>query len=247
MGWTREMTIVSEAVQKAGEAVLHIARDTTADLEANRILKKALLENFPEDGWLSEETRDDLQRLAKKRLWVVDPIDGTKEFIRGLPEFSVSVALVEDGQPVIAAVYNPSTGEMFSAVRGEGSWLNGKPVRSDHVFTGRPVIVVSRTDAERGEFMLCEPHAEIRPVGSIAYKLALIAAGRADAVVSLSPKNEWDIAAGVLLVEEAGGRVTDREGRPFVFNRAKTLVNGVIAATARAYDHVRALIQAWTG
>lgn len=252
----RELNILCKAVRKAGEVILQVANDsfstaykenldpvTVADLEANRILRETLLGNFPDYGWLSEETCDHPERLTKKRVWIVDPIDGTKEFISGIPEFTVSVALVNEGCPMLASVYNPATGEFFTAIRGEGAWLNGNKIQANHPFRDRPVILASRSEIQRGEFQPFEPYAVIQPVGSIAYKLGLIAAGRADATFSLGPKNEWDIAAGVLLVEEAGGKVTDKEGMPFTFNRPNPLVNGIIAATKNTYRLTRALIE----
>jgi myo-inositol-1(or 4)-monophosphatase len=255
MLYTRELKTLRKAVVEAGQAVLRIAEEefkmtyklgmepvTTADFMANRILQDALIGKFPDYGWLSEETRDDLDRLNKKRVWIVDPIDGTKEFIRGIPEYAVSVALVEDGSPVLGVVYNPSGYELFTAIKGHGAWLNENPIRADYQFSGFPVVLGSRTEVHRGEFEPFLKSAVIRPTGSIAYKLALVAAGRADATFSLGHKNEWDIAAGVLLVKEAGGRVGDRDGYPLVFNRKRTLVNGVVAATSKAYPYVMNMI-----
>ncbi|MEM2567111.1 MAG: 3'(2'),5'-bisphosphate nucleotidase CysQ [Candidatus Bathyarchaeia archaeon] len=249
-------SVLCEVVQKAGEAVLQIADNgfstaykanqdpvTVADLEANRILREKLLRRFPDFGWLSEETQDNMERLKKKWVWVVDPIDGTKEFIDGIPEFTISVALVREGHPLIAAIYNPTTKELFTAMRGKGAWLNGNRIQANHILKDRPIILASRSEVKRGEFQPFEAYAIVKPVGSIAYKLSLVAAGRADATFSLGPKNEWDIAAGVLLVEEAGGRVTDKEGNPFKFNQPNTLVNGIIAATQDTYHLIRSMIE----
>lgn len=249
-------SVLCEVVQKTGEAVLQIADNgfstaykanqdpvTVADLEANRILREKLLRRFPNFGWLSEETQDNMERLKKKWVWVVDPIDGTKEFIDGIPEFTISVALVREGHPLIAAIYNPTTKELFTAMRGKGAWLNGNRIQANHILKDRPIILASRSEVKRGEFQPFEAYAIVKPVGSIAYKLSLVAAGRADATFSLGPKNEWDIAAGVLLVEEAGGRVTDKEGNPFKFNQPNTLVNGIIAATQDTYHLIRSMIE----
>ena len=215
---------------------------TWLDLEVNQILTKSILEAFPGDGWLSEETQDSSARFAKRRVWIVDPIDGTKELVSGIPEFAISVAFVEDGLPVLGAVFNPLTDEFFSSVRGEGAYLNGQRVSGTSATTDRLTILASRSEFRAGKFKPFEPHANIRPVGSIAYKLALVAAGKADATISLDPKNEWDIAAGVLLVLESGGRVTDKEGAALVFNQRNTLVSGVVAASAGAWKVVDRLI-----
>ncbi len=255
MLFARELETLRKVVVEAGQAVLRIAEEelkmtfklgmepvTTADFMANGILKDTLTGNFPDYGWLSEETRDDLDRLKKKRVWIVDPIDGTKEFISGIPEYTVSVALVEEGAPVLGVVYNPSRDELFTAVKGSGAWLNYFPIRADHPFSNFPVVLGSRSEVHRGEFEPFLTSADIRPVGSIAYKLALVAAGQADATFSLGHKNEWDIAAGVLLVQEAGGRVSDRDGKTFKFNRKRTLVDGVVAASNDAYGYINTLI-----
>lgn len=251
-----ELNILKEAVVEAGQAVLSIAREefkitfkmgtepvTTANIIANSILKDRLLGRFPQCGWLSEKTRNDPSRQKKKRAWIVNPIDGTKEFMCGIPEYSVSVALVEEGLPVLSAVYNPAEDLLFTAVKGQGAMLNGNPIRADHRMQQLPVVLASRSEISRGEFKQYESYAVIKPVGSIAYKLALVAAGRADAILSLGHKNEWDIAAGVLLVEEAGGKVTDSEGEPMFFNRGQTLVNGIIASTKEVYLYLTDLIE----
>jgi len=252
----RDLEVLKDRVLQAGQAIYQMAENgfetaykenkdpvTTADIEAERILKKGLLQALPEAGWLSEETRDDPVRLNRKQVWIVDPIDGTKEFVSGIPEYSISVALTENGQPVLAAVYNPATKELFSAAKGRGAWLNGESIKADYANSNKPVILASRSEIKRGEFESFEPFAEIRPCGSIAYKLALIAAGCADATFSLGPKNEWDIAAGVLLVAEAGGKATDKAGIPFIFNQNHTLVNGIVASSSRAYNQVQILIE----
>jgi len=249
------VTALEECIRQAGRTVLQMARDgfqtarkanqdpvTTADIAADRILKRSLLERLPEAGWLSEETRDDPARLAKSCLWIVDPIDGTREFVMGLPEFAVSVALVERGAVVAAGVFNPAADEMFIAGEGLGARLNGRPIRASRGLSERLVILASRSEINRGRWKPFERVAQIRPVGSIAYKLALVAAGRADATFSLGPKNEWDIAAGAFIVNQAGGRAADLDDRDYRFNQPDTLVNGIVAATAEAYDRVKAII-----
>ena len=126
--------------------------------------------------------------------------------------------------------------------------LNDRPVRADHVLRQTPVVEASRSDLRKGCFAAFESAMEIRPCGSIAYKLARLAAGCSDAVFSLTPKNEWDIAAGVLLVEAAGGTVRTRSGARFTFNRRDTRLDGIVAATAEAYDTIRrSLAQAEAG
>lgn len=251
-----ELSLVKSAVRLAGEAILRIAQEdfetdqkndrsfvTAADLEANRILKNLLTVEFPEYGWLSEETSDDHKRLGQQRVWIVDPVDGTREFVKKIPEFAVSVALVEQNKVVLGVVYNPSTRELFEAVRNGRAKLNGHAIMSDHSLGAKPIVEASRSDLKNGRFESLEALMEIHSCGSIAYKLARVAAGRADAVLSLTPKNEWDIAAGVLLVEEAGGKARRCSGEPFVFNQPQTLVDGIIAASATAYDTIREIVR----
>jgi myo-inositol-1(or 4)-monophosphatase len=217
---------------------------TTADLAADRILRARLTTAFPDDGWLSEETHDDKARLERQRVWVVDPLDGTKEFIKGIPEFAVSVALVVAGQAMLGIVHNPSTGELFHALRGGGAYLNDKPIRVTRR-TDMPGshIPASRSEFGRGEFDGLAVPLKIVPTGSIAYKLGLVAAGRADATWSQGSKHEWDVCAGVLLVEEAGGRVTDLSCQPHRFNQPHPQVNGIVASNGQLHMGIMALIQ----
>lgn len=249
---SNEARVLEQTMRLAGSEIRNIAAAgfetqyksnqdplTTADLAANEILKLALTEAFPSYGWLSEETVDNRDRLKNDMVWVVDPIDGTKEFVQGIPEFSISVALVDHGQPILGAVYNPSTDEYFEAIKGGGASLNGAPLNKDRRAPGRLSILGSRSEMKRGEFKEFEEDFDIRAVGSIAYKLALVAAGKADATFSLGPKNEWDIAAGVLLVEEAGGIAVDKGFEKFVFNQPNTLVSGIIAGSGVSFPLVK--------
>jgi myo-inositol-1(or 4)-monophosphatase len=251
MAMNHELEVLRQAVRQAGQQVLklaaegfetHIKKDrspvTTADLAVNQILHDLLLAAYPHDAWLSEESPDDPRRLENKRVWVIDPIDGTKYFMRGVPQYAISVALVESHQPVVAAVYNPATDELFSAVRGTGAWLNGQPIHVTPARDGRPIVLVNPPALERGLFRAIEAAAECRPMGSIAYTLALVAAGRADATLNLDGLNEWDVAGGVLLIEEAGGMVMDRNGSPLSFNQAKTTIRGILAADKDLLDRL---------
>jgi myo-inositol-1(or 4)-monophosphatase len=169
-------------------------------------------------------------------------MDGTREFVMKVPEFVVSVALVEKGLVVLGVIYNPCTGELFESVYRQGTKLNGKMVYCDKKLDGKPKVEVSRSDIEKGRFAGYESCMDLHPCGSIAYKLARLAAGEANGTLSITPKNEWDIAGGVILVTEAGGRVTDLSGDKYQFNQANTLVNGVIATSADAFGVIKNLI-----
>ena len=252
----QEYSVLVEAVRAAGAAILDVQKAgititrkdnndvlTEADLLANEVLKTHLQDAFPDYGWLSEETVDNPNRLHKRKVWVVDPIDGTREFATGVPEYAVSVALVEQGLVTLAAVFNPETDELFTAIRGQGAFLNEKPIQCRQICQGQLVLLASRSECKRGEWERFSEE-QVKPIGSIAYKLALVAAGFADATFSLGPKNEWDIAAGVLLVSEAGGVVTDVMRQPFVFNRPDVLVNGIVASSCPSARRVMATIAA---
>ncbi len=212
---------------------------TTADRVADASLKKILIGTRPDYGWLSEETVDSPERLSKKRVWIVDPLDGTKEFIEGVPNFVVSVALVENTKPILGVLYNPVTGETFTAENGKGAYLNGEPIHcSTKDNPGEMTILNSRSETRRG---LWKPYensfGELKQVGSVAYKLGLTAAGQADIFASLRPKNEWDICAGYCLINEAGGKLIDLSGNDVIFNQDNTLIQpGLIAGEKNAVD-----------
>jgi myo-inositol-1(or 4)-monophosphatase len=252
----REHTILCNAVVDAGQRALALASKgfevhsksdrspvTTADLEVNRILERTLLSAFPEDGWLSEETPDSPARLSKSRVWVIDPIDGTKAFIRRRPHFVVSAALVQDGRPVLGAVYNPSTGELFTAASGQGTRLNGHLVQANAPAMPRLGLLVNPYEFERGRFRAIAEFADCRTLGSIAYSLALVAAGTAPAMITFERENEWDVAAGAILMLEAGGTITDGDGKTLQFNQSQPVYRGTIAVSSQARSVVTSLVQ----
>jgi myo-inositol-1(or 4)-monophosphatase len=215
---------------------------TRADHEANQKIHAILQGAFPEYGWLSEETVDSHARLSRRRVWVVDPLDGTKEFIQKIPEFAVSIALVEEGVPILGVAYNP-LGKLYWAVRGQGAWCEGQRLHvSPTARLAEATILSSRSETKRGEWNVFTGAFRMRPTGGIAYKLSLIATGAADASFTLAPKHEWDICAGVLLVEEAGGKVSNLDGSPVIFNQPKTLLPGLIASNTALYGQLLQLI-----
>ena len=203
---------------------------TEADTTVDTLLREFLPRNG--DGWLSEETKDDHVRLERRRVWVVDPLDGTREFVTGIPEWCVSIGLVVDGEPVAGGICNPVTGETIVGARGLGVTLNGRPAG----VSARPTlegakVVASRSEVKRGEWQgYREDLFEIRPMGSVAYKLGLVAAGLVDATWTLTPKHEWDVAAGVALVLAAGGAIVTGAPEETRFNRPKPLLTRLLAA-----------------
>ncbi len=209
---------------------------STADLEADLLLKEILLGACPDYGWLSEETADDARRLHKETVWIVDPIDGTREFLQRIPEYVVSIALVRQGEPVVGVIFNPARDELYAAVRGGGAFLNGKRVFcSATTRLDQATLIVSRSEAGRGEVDPFHPHlGQVRPLGSVSYKLASVAAGRGDLNLSVQPKNEWDVCAGDLLVREAGGLMLDLEGRVRSYNQLDPRIDGGLVAGNQA-------------
>lgn len=242
--------ILVEAVRECGPLAMHYFRNdavnwekrpgdpvSEADIAVNRLLLARLGDARPDYGWLSEETEDTDARLDTECVWIVDPIDGTRAFLDGRKEFSIAVALTVDGQPVSAAVYNPATDEMFDAVAGGGTRLNGETVTvSAAAGLDGAKLLMSRSELRRADWPREFDECAMTSVSSMAYKLALVAAGRFDATATLWPKNEWDIVAGDLLLREAGGRMGDSAGTPFAYNAASPRRLSVVAAAEGVYD-----------
>jgi myo-inositol-1(or 4)-monophosphatase len=204
---------------------------TAADHAANAVLRQILPREA--EGWLSEESADDPSRLTKGRVWVVDPIDGTREFIEGIPEWCVSIGLVEDGTPVAGGIFNPITDELVIGSLDTGVTVNGAPARVSEPGEGAKVTVLaSRSEMRRGEWeaAMRDTSLAIIACGSVAYKLGLVAAGRADATWTLVPKSEWDVAAGTALVRAAGGVVSLVDGTEPGFNKPDPIFPNFIAA-----------------
>jgi myo-inositol-1(or 4)-monophosphatase len=202
--------------------------------QADRLVDAALHHLLLRDGegWLSEETVDDARRLGKARVWVVDPLDGTREFVARIPEWCVSIGLVEDGRAVAGGILNPETRQLIAGSIETGVELNGKPVavKPGGASLAGCRVLASRSEIKRGEWKRFE-NAEftVAPMGSVAFKLALVAAGLADATWTHVPKHEWDVAAGTALVLAAGGDVRTLEGDPPVFNQPKPKYRGLLA------------------
>lgn len=227
-----------EAEYKAGHDPV-----TEADRQVDAVLRKELLREG--EGWLSEESVDDLTRLDKSRVWVVDPLDGTREFVAGIPEFCVSIALVENGCAVAGGTCNPATDELILGSLETGVTYNGKPARP----TGRTslegaVVLASRSEVKRGEWKEFENAGmKIQPMGSVAYKMSLVAAGRADVTFTLTPKHEWDVAAGAALVESAGGMVRTLDNSPLHCNNKSPWLPGLMACTPALQAELFALVK----
>lgn len=214
---------------------------TEADRAVDAVLRQNLLREG--EGWLSEETADNPSRLEQERVWIVDPLDGTREFVQGLPEFCVSIGLAENGRPVAGGIYNPATKETFLGAVDIGVLYNGQPARASERSTlDGALILASRSEVKRGEWKSFEGRSfQVRAMGSVAYKLALVSAGLADVTFTLTPKNEWDVVAGAALVLSAGGFVSTLEKTSLVANRRNPLLSGLLASGPNLKDDVIAI------
>jgi myo-inositol-1(or 4)-monophosphatase len=227
-------TAVADFTPGAIESVLKTGGDplTEADLAVNEVLLKSLPQ--PGEGWLSEENADDAARLKCNRVWIVDPIDGTREFIQGIPEWCISVGLVEGGRPVAGGILNPATDELILGGEGFGVTHNGQSVAVPETSDIRGALVLaSRSEVKRGEWdEFFKESISIRNVGSVAYKLGLVAAGLADGTWTLVPKHEWDVAGGAALIMAGGGVIMNPDGSPAVFNQPNPKLTGFIAVAS---------------
>jgi myo-inositol-1(or 4)-monophosphatase len=195
------------------------------DLECDALLRKRLSALDPDAGWLSEETADSAERLLQSKAWVVDPIDGTRDFIRGRTGWAVSVALVEGGKVRLGVLDAPARGQQWRAEAGGGAWLNGQRLRvsdREELPGARvPADTLPKTDADL---------IGVKRPNSIALRIAMLAAGEVDLVATLRWGREWDIAAAALIAQEAGAIVTDALGRPIRFNSTSAEAFGVLAS-----------------
>ncbi|MEP3048554.1 MAG: 3'(2'),5'-bisphosphate nucleotidase CysQ [Roseibium sp.] len=239
-----DLRLLEEAAREAGElALTYFGRDpetwfkgnkspvSEADLAVDRFLADRLRSERSDYGWLSEETVDNPDRLKCERVFIVDPIDGTRAFLAGGDEWTVSIAVVDNGRPVAGAVYCPRREEMFLAAKGNGAFLNsnkmgvsGKAEISNATLTG-PHSIITNRDVTAAGFQGTDV------LRSLAYRLAVVAAGRVDVGAARGGPSDWDLAAADLLVQEAGGRMTNLAGQSLIYNQAKTRHPALIAAS----------------
>lgn len=203
---------------------------TEADHAVDDLLKNKLGAARPDYGWLSEETPDNEERLRHSSLWIADPIDGTRSFANGGDDWCVAVALIRDGTPVLAAIHRPVRDDFYEAKAGEGAFLNGKRLDISAQTPSRSASIVGHMPTLK-TMQRTMPITTV-PGGSVplAMRLAFVASGDIDAALSPLPKHDWDLAAGALLVQEAGGKITGADGAPFRFNRREPRQTGYVAA-----------------
>src|SRR3954468_2131719 len=252
----RTGALLADTVREAGALALSLFRTelknwtkgasspvSEADIAANDLLERRLRQATPDYGWLSEESADDFARLERRLLWVVDPIDGTRNYLAGKEDWCVSVALVDNGSPLLAALYAPAHDEFFFAARGQGASCNGKALQAtsgtalDFARVAGPKPLVERMKRALGEITL---HPRI---GSLALRLCRVADGALDAAFAGGNSHDWDLAAADLIVQEANGRMTALSGDSIEYNR-REVVHGVLVAAgqdrhARIVEHFR--------
>ncbi|WP_092029455.1 3'(2'),5'-bisphosphate nucleotidase CysQ [Bradyrhizobium sp. OK095] len=242
---TRDAALLRDTVREAGSLAQSMFRTelkkwtkgasspvSEADIAVNDLLEARLRGATPDYGWLSEESADDKARLSRRLTWIVDPIDGTRNYLNGHDEWCVSVALVEDAAPVLGAVFAPVSNEFFFAARGQGTLLNDAAVRAtsgstlDFSRMSGPKPMVERLNSSAGDIKL---HPRI---GSLALRLCRVAHGGLDAAFAGGNSHDWDLAAADLIVQEAGGRMSDLSGDPILYNR-REVTHGVLVAAGR--------------
>lgn len=248
-----DLALLNDAAREAGEIALGFWREdpqvwdkggddpvSEADFAVDTHLKERLLAARPDYGWVSEETVDDPARLQAKRVFIVDPIDGTRAFVAGEKTWAHSLAVVEAGNVIAACVFLPVREKMYLSELGQGATLNGTPLQASNRAGLDGATVLSPKVSFRDEHWKNGPppvERHFRP--SLAYRLALIGEGRFDAMLTLRPSWEWDIAAGALIAEEAGAKVTDRHGETLTFNSPARQTAGVIAASTGVHAGLR--------
>ena len=254
--WTRDAVLLTESVREAGALALSLFRTelknwtkgasspvSEADIAVNDLLESRLRSATPDYGWLSEESVDDEARLGKNLVWIVDPIDGTRAYLAHREDWCVSVALVENASPVLAAVFAPATDEFFFAARGQGTTHNDTAVRA----TAGTELDFSRMAGPKPLVQRLSPSAEeitlFPRIGSLALRLCRVAQGSLDAAFAGGQSRDWDLAAANLIVQEANGRMTALSGDAIEYNR-REVAHGVLVAAgrdrhARIVEHFR--------
>ncbi len=234
--------LMKDAVKSAGSLALKYFGNTPfcerkqdgsliseADIAIDRYLKDTLLSERKDYGWLSEETEEDFSRFYKEKIWVIDPIDGTRAFLENKPEWTISAALLNSEGPLCSAIYNPVTEEFFEAELGRGAKLNNQQIFvSDIDDLGKSTVIIPQKAMKFFENQKELQTSNKLWVNSIAYRLCLLSAGKADAVLCRSGSFDWDIAGAALIVHEAGGKVTTFQNQKPTFNQNSPRHNNLV-------------------
>jgi myo-inositol-1(or 4)-monophosphatase len=236
-----DIDLIRDVVRAAGQYGLELLKKnvrnwnkpdgsvvTEADLAINAFLYDRLQKPRPEYGWLSEESPDDVRRLACRRVWVVDPIDGTRSFVKGTDGWCVGVALVEKGRPILSALYRPMVDEFNFAAKGAGAWCNDVAMRPRDGLglEGAELLGTGRAVKALGSEVIGRDVPQI----PLLLRLAYVASGRTDIALSIGNKNDWDLATGDLFMQESGATLTTIDGSEMIYNKPDTWQNGMVAA-----------------
>lgn len=250
----QERDVLAEAAREAGRAIMPLFRDVTlnvwqkgdrspvseADIRANNVLREALQTGARSGyGWLSEESAEDPDRLIKPRTLVIDPIDGTRAFLRGDDQFTICLAVTEGDKAIASVIYAPARGELYAAAAGSGATLNGDPLKASAArdVEGARMLANPRM-FEHPAWPERWPSMQVAYKNSTSYRIALVAAGAFDAAIALARKADWDVAPGALIAEEAGAAIGDHLGRPFRFGQKNPRQPGLVCAASSLYPRL---------
>ncbi len=242
-GLEDDLSLLTEAALRAGDIAKQFFQQdpqiwdkgaegpvTEADLAIDTMLRETLLGARPNYGWLSEETEDDQSRLSSEHVFICDPIDGTRAFIEGGRSFAHSLSVVRSGRVTAGVVFLPMRDKLYAAAMGKGTTLNGAPVRvTAAIDPANATFLTTKANFKPEHWPQGIPNVGRAYRPSLAYRMSLVGEGRFDGMMTFRPTWEWDIAAGALIIEEAGGRATTGRGAPLVFNGASAQVDGVLA------------------
>ena len=240
------------AITKAGKIAISLQKNlkisyksknqpvTNADMEIDQFLFSFFQQKTPNFGWLSEESVDNKSRQESDFFWCLDPIDGTRSYISGKPEYTISLALIKESQPIFGIIYNPVTNEYFTAEKKKGAFCNRKRIR---VKKNKNVnfcsFAVSSSEANNLTSYQFIKKNQIRKMGSIAYKIALVAKGSIDVALSFTKKNDWDLAAADLIVSEAGGEILGTDGKKIIYNSKNLNISSVMASNIHIISELK--------
>ncbi len=213
---------------------------TNADKEVNKYLKSYYQSFTPNIGWLSEESEDDMSRFKKDSFWCLDPIDGTRSYINQKPEYTISLALIKKNKPILGYVVNPETKEFFYAEKSKGSFCNNTRL----IIMEKKKIETCKLALSSSELSKLNSYDTLKKnqivkLGSIAYKVALVAKGKMDIAISFTKKNDWDLAAAHLIIEEAGGKILQITGEQINYNTPSCKINSVMAGSPKIIAHLK--------
>jgi myo-inositol-1(or 4)-monophosphatase len=216
-----------------------------ADIAVDHFLRERLAGPGSGYGWLSEETADDRSSRQARRLWIVDPIDGTRSYLAGRPDWAISVALVADGRPVLAGVFAPATDELFVAAAGAGATRNGAPIRASTGDRLAEAKVAGPKRLVQGLAAVAARIAVAPRIGSLALRLIRVAQGELDVVFASGSSHDWDLAGADLLVHEAGGAMTTLAGRSLTYNQPDLVHGALVAAGIERHAVLVAHTREW--